>query len=225
MAYAPPVTFHNYTNTHATHSNVPWSWTGFVPLVWYAVMPTNSPGSCEVRLFSLRYSVSVGSARARRSAGPWRMAMRRPQRARGTGRDRVGSVGLSTQISPRSDCLVVAALASSGRVHSTAVSPGRCLVSRPPSLLTLFPRRGFRRALSPRRVPSARPLRLAPWASGVAPGLIRTARARATIVQESAKCENTDVCISWAPFLALERSSEKAFKNAKHGSQLLRSSS
>ena len=92
-------------------------------------------------------------------------------------------------------------------------------------LLTLFPRRGFRRALSPRRVPSARPLRLAPWASGVAPGLIRTARARATIVQESAKCENTDVCISWRPFLALERSSEKAFKNAKHGSQLLRSSS
>ena len=45
--------------------------------------------------------------------------------------------------------------------------------------LTLFPRRRFRRALSPRRVPSARPLRLAPWASGVAPGLIRTARARA----------------------------------------------
>ena len=31
MAYAPPVTFHNYTNTHATHSNVPWSWTGLVP--------------------------------------------------------------------------------------------------------------------------------------------------------------------------------------------------
>ena len=91
--------------------------------------------------------------------------------------------------------------------------------------LTLFPRRGFRRALSPRRVPSARPLRLAPWASGVAPGLIRTARARATIVQESAKCENTDVCNSWRPFLALERSSEKAFKNAKHGSHLLRSSS
>ena len=94
---------------------------------------------------------------------------------------------------------------------------------KPP--LTLFPRRGFRRALSPRRVPSARPLRLAPWASGVAPGLIRTARARATIVQESAKCENTDFRNSWAPFLALERSSEKAFKNAKHGSQLLRSSS
>ena len=91
--------------------------------------------------------------------------------------------------------------------------------------LTLFPRRRFRRALSPRRVPSARPLRLAPWASGVAPGLIRTARARATIVQESAKCENTDFCNSWRPFLALERSSEKAFKNAKHGSQLLRSSS
>ena len=95
----------------------------------------------------------------------------------------------------------------------------------PRTTLTLFPRRGFRRALSPRRVPSARPLRLAPWASGVAPGLIRTARARATIVQESAKCENTDVCNSWRPFLALERSSEKAFKNAKHGSQLLRSSS
>ena len=92
-------------------------------------------------------------------------------------------------------------------------------------VLTLFPTRGFRRALSPRRVPSARPLHLAPWASGVAPGLTRTARARATIVQESAKCENTDVCISWRPFLALERSSEKAFKNAKHGSQLLRSSS
>ena len=91
--------------------------------------------------------------------------------------------------------------------------------------LTLCPRRGFRRALSPRRVPSARPLRLAPWASGVAPGLIRTARARATIVQESAKCENTDFRNSWRPFLALERSSEKAFKNAKHGSQLLRSSS
>ena len=31
MAYAPPVTLHNYTNTHATHSNVPWSWTGLVP--------------------------------------------------------------------------------------------------------------------------------------------------------------------------------------------------
>jgi len=31
MAYAPPVTRHNYTNTHATHSNVPWSWTGLVP--------------------------------------------------------------------------------------------------------------------------------------------------------------------------------------------------
>ena len=96
---------------------------------------------------------------------------------------------------------------------------------KPVRFLTLYPHRGFRRALSPRRVPSARPLRLAPWASGVAPGLIRTARARATIVQESAKCENTDVCISWRPFLALERSSEKAFKNAKHGSQLLRSSS
>ena len=41
----------------------------------------------------------------------------------------------------------------------------------------------------------------------------------------AAKCENTDVCNSWRPFLALERSSEKAFKNAKHGSQLLRSSS
>ena len=91
--------------------------------------------------------------------------------------------------------------------------------------LTLYPRRGFRRALSPRRVPSVQPLRLAPWASGVAPGLIRTARARATIVQESAKCENTDFRNSWAPFLALERSSEKAFKNTKHGSQLLRSSS
>ena len=94
-----------------------------------------------------------------------------------------------------------------------------------PVELTLYPTRGVRRALSPRRVPSARPLRLAPRASGVAPGLIRTARARATIVQESAKCENTDFCNSWRPFLALERSSEKAFKNAKHGSQLLRSSS
>ena len=31
MAYAPPVTLHNYTNTHATRSNVPWSWTGLVP--------------------------------------------------------------------------------------------------------------------------------------------------------------------------------------------------
>ena len=31
MAYAPPVTRHNYTNTHATHSNVPWSRTGLVP--------------------------------------------------------------------------------------------------------------------------------------------------------------------------------------------------
>ena len=31
MAYAPPVTLHNYTNTHATHSNVPWSRTGLVP--------------------------------------------------------------------------------------------------------------------------------------------------------------------------------------------------
>ena len=31
MAYAPPVTLHNYTNTHATNSNVPWSWTGLVP--------------------------------------------------------------------------------------------------------------------------------------------------------------------------------------------------
>ena len=92
---------------------------------------------------------------------------------------------------------------------------------------TLFPRPGdfVARSVHPRREPSARPLRLAPWASGVAPGLIRTARARATIVQESAKCENTDVCNSWRPFLALERSSEKAFKNAKHGSQLLRSSS
>jgi hypothetical protein len=85
------------------------------------------------------------------------MAMRRPQRARGTGRDRVGSVGLSTQISPRSDCLVVAALASSGRVHSTAVSPGRCLVSRPPSLLIhncarfFYLGGGVREATSPRR--------------------------------------------------------------------------
>ena len=101
----------------------------------------------------------------------------------------------------------------------------RANIVPPDGDLTLFPPRGFRRALSPRRVPSARPLRLAPWASGVAPGLIRTARARDTIVQESAKCENTDVCNSWRPFLALERSSEKAFKNAKHGSQLLRSSS
>ena len=50
------------------------------------------------------------------------------------------------------------------------------------SVLTLFPPRGFRRALSPRRVPSVRPLCLPPWASGVAPRLIRTARARATIV-------------------------------------------
>jgi hypothetical protein len=46
-----------------------------------------------------------------------------------------------------------------------------------------------------------------------------------SIVQESAKCENTDFRNSWRPFLALERSSEKAFKNAKQGSQLLRSSS
>ena len=96
--------------------------------------------------------------------------------------------------------------------HTDLPPPAEILMMR----LTLFPRRRFRRALSPRRVPSARPLRLAPWASGVAPGLIRTARARATIVQESAKCENTDVCNSWRPFLALERSSEKAFKNAKH---------
>jgi hypothetical protein len=58
-------------------------------------------------------------------------------------------------------------------------------------VLTLFPRRGFARALSPRRGPSVRPLRLAPWASGVAPRLIRTARARATIVLEWPKCENT----------------------------------
>ena len=46
--------------------------------------------------------------------------------------------------------------------------------------LTPFPPRGFRRALSPRAPTSVRPLRLAPWASGVAPGLVRTARARCT---------------------------------------------
>jgi hypothetical protein len=50
--------------------------------------------------------------------------------------------------------------------------------------LTLFPRRGFRLANSPRARASVRAPLLAPWASGVAPGLIWTARAPATIVLE-----------------------------------------
>ena len=90
--------------------------------------------------------------------------------------------------------------------------------------LTLYPPRGFARALSPRRGPSVRPLRLAPWASGVAPRLIRTARARATIVQQSPKCENTDFCISCPATWRRSNKPKKANKNAKHGSHLLRSS-
>ena len=50
--------------------------------------------------------------------------------------------------------------------------------------LTLYPRRGFRLANSLRARASVRALILAPWASGVAPGLIWTARAPATIVIE-----------------------------------------
>ena len=73
---------------------------------------------------------------------------------------------------------------TSGGAHARLESRVNLCVRRGPEALTLFPPRRFRRALSPRRVPSARPLRLAPWASGVAPGLIRTARARATIVLE-----------------------------------------
>jgi len=91
-------------------------------------------------------------------------------------------------------------------------------------LLTLYPRRGFRRALSPRRGPSVRPLRLAPWASGVAPRLIRTARARATILQQSPKCENTDFCISCPATWRRSKKLKFANKNAKHGSHMLGSS-
>ena len=50
--------------------------------------------------------------------------------------------------------------------------------------LTLFPPRGFRLANSPRARASVWALLLAPWASGVAPRLIWTARAPATIVLE-----------------------------------------
>ena len=52
------------------------------------------------------------------------------------------------------------------------------------TVLTLYPRRGFRLANSLRARASVRALLLAPWASGVAPGLIWTARAPATIVIE-----------------------------------------
>ena len=82
--------------------------------------------------------------------------------------------------------------------------------------LTPFPRRGSRLGNRPRRVPSVRPLCLAPWASRPAPGLVRTARPPATIASVGPPADEQLFSPCWPATCRLEKSSEKAYKNAKH---------